>query len=126
MKRILIVNDEASLLEVCQIVLESVGYSVVLAHGGNNGIVQAKRLRPDLMIIDWVMPDMTGGEVVRRLKTDPSTIDIPVLMMSALDEVKTESFILGAAGFIVKPFDGNHLVREVEMILRRYEKSSAA
>ena len=126
MKQILLINDEPELLEICQIILESAGYGIHTALGGGNGIREAMRLKPDLILLDWVMPDMTGGDAMKLLKADATTADIPVLMMSAIPEVRIEARVLVAEGFLGKPFNLEKLQSEIEKILASSDQKRAA
>lgn len=126
MKRVHIIDDEESLLEICGIVLDAAGYVIIVSHGAHNGLRDLKRSKPDLILLDWVMPDMNGGKVVKKIKADSETAAIPVLMMSALPEIQAEAHILGTEGFIQKPFSAEQLVREIGTIIECHKKKLAA
>ena len=126
MKKILVIDDEAGLVEVCKLVLELEGYLVSVAYGGMNGVAEAKRTQPDLIFLDWVMPDINGGEVFKQLHADPSTNSIPVVFMSALAEVKYEGRILGANNFLPKPFNVEKLLKLVSTTLAQKKPRHAA
>jgi CheY-like chemotaxis protein len=83
-KTILIVDDEPDVLKVLQARLKANGYQVLTAGGGQEGLKAAKRDRPDLLILDLMMPDMEGGEVAQRLLEDENTKSIPVIFLTAL------------------------------------------
>jgi DNA-binding response OmpR family regulator len=126
MERILVVNDQMELIELFRLVLDSAGYEVRTAHGGVNGLVEAKDFHPELVIVDWVMPDINGDEVVRRLRGNPDTSSIAILLMSALPEARTEAHLLGVDGFLAKPFDYETLLSGVRNALSHSRARKAA
>lgn len=115
---ILIVDDLPSNIKILSEILGK-EYSVFFALNGLDGLDQVKKIRPDLILLDIVMPGISGLEVCRRLKEDPQTSDIPVIFITALDhpEEEQEGLKLGAADYISKPFNpdivqlrvGNHI-----------------
>jgi DNA-binding response OmpR family regulator len=113
MTRVLVVNDDVDLLMMCQIVLESAWFNVEVALEGNEveGIV--KRFAPDVIVLDWVLDGITGGDVLTQLDASLSRRP-PVLVISALDRVATLSKILGAEGFLRKPFTAEELIDAVQ------------
>jgi DNA-binding response OmpR family regulator len=117
MKNILVIDDEPSLAEICELILMREGYSVTTANCGIDGINEAKKQIPDLIFLDWVMPDINGDEVFKRLRADSTTQSIPVVLMSALPEAKSESLILGAKSFLPKPFNADKLINLARSIL---------
>jgi DNA-binding response OmpR family regulator len=117
MARILMVNDERDLLELSQSALCEVGHEVEIVTGGNLGVERARHGRLDLIIVDWVMPDLDGGTVLARLKGHPVTRDIPVLAISALPDGAVRAKLAGADHFLPKPFDIDELVNGVNCAL---------
>ncbi|HEX3694958.1 MAG TPA: response regulator [Polyangia bacterium] len=117
MARILIVNDELDLLELCQLTLCEAGYDAEITTGGRKAVERARRGDLDLIVVDWVMPDMDGNAVLARLKGGPETRDIPVLAMSALRDGKTRAHLAGADSFLAKPFGPDDLVNAVAQTL---------
>ena len=121
-KTILIVDDEADILEMLQYNLEKEGYAVLTARHGKSALEQSRH-KPDLVLLDVMMPEMDGWEVCRRLKQDPNTASIPVLFLTAkgaeMDEVV--GLELGAEDYIVKPISMRKLLARVRAVLRRYE-----
>ena len=121
-KAILIVDDEADILEMLQYNLEKEGYTVLTARNGKSALEQVKH-KPDLILLDVMMPEMDGWEVCRRLKQDPKTAAIPVLFLTArgteVDEVI--GLELGAEDYIVKPISMRKLLARVRAVLRRHE-----
>lgn len=110
-KKILIADDEEDIKIVVQLYLESKGYEIVTAFDGLDAVDKAKSEMPDLILLDIMMPIIDGFEVCRRLKADPATAHIPVVMLSAASqtESKKRGLSAGAADYIVKPFEPEHL-----------------
>jgi DNA-binding response OmpR family regulator len=119
MARILMVNDEIDLLTLCQSLLSDLGHDVAILTSGNEALEQARRGHPDLIIVDWVMPDTDGSSVLARLKGHPATKDTPVLAISALPDGATRAELAGADRFLAKPFDVDELVGAVNHVLHR-------
>ncbi len=122
-KKILIIDDEVQFAKVVAARLESNGYEISIAHDGKDGITKARIDRPDLIIIDILMPNMNGGDAVRLLKADPRTTNIPIIFLTAiLDSNKNDSGqrINVDNKFypaIAKPFDAEKLLEKVEELL---------
>ncbi len=118
--KILIVDDEKNLLLVLQTLLTNHGYSVFTASRGKDALIMAKSKRPDLIILDVMLPDMHGPKVAEELKEDISTKDIPILFLTALltkkEEGKKKKFA-GSHVVIAKPFDTDRLLNEIEKLL---------
>ena len=116
-KKILIVDDEPDVLLVLGKRLASSGYDVVKAASGQAGLIKAKAERPDLIIMDMMMPGMSGEEVAQELKTDRETGSIPILFLTALftkrDET-TKGHAVGGQTFFAKPYDPEELLAEVK------------
>ena len=120
-KTILIIDDDGDIREFLGELLETEGYQTHTAASGRTGIDLAKQVRPDLVLLDIMMPEMDGYEVCERLKADPDVRDIPVVMVTVKNDIADiiRSVVLGATGFIVKPFDSENFLQMVEMILTR-------
>jgi len=106
-KHIVVVEDDANLLQILTKLLKKEGYLVTSAADGQAGLVAAMRDRPDLLILDVNLPVMDGFEVCERLKQDPTTKSIPVIIMTAAydtPESAKKGLALGAAEYIIKPF----------------------
>jgi len=125
-KRILVVDDEKDLLELIVYQLQRNGYDVLTAANGNDALAVAKRELPDLLILDLMLPGMDGTEVARRLKADPKTASLPIVMLTAKSE-ETDVVVgltLGADDYVTKPFSMKILLARVTTILRRGEASA--
>ena len=115
-KKVLVADDEQAITELVAFALEMEGYLVIQAADGSEALRLAKEEHPDLAMVDVMMPGLDGREVSRRIKSDPSTSDIPVLLFSAAPNPDLSQ--AKADGFMPKPFDVTHLVD----IVRRYIK----
>ena len=124
---ILAVDDEAHILELLSFNLEASGYRVVTAATGEDALVVCAHERPAMVLLDIMLPGIDGMEVCRRLKSAPTTADIPIIMLTAKgDEVdKILGLELGADDYMIKPFDSKELVARAKAVLRRYKKSEA-
>jgi DNA-binding response OmpR family regulator len=118
MVRILLVNDESDLVSICEMVLEEAGYEVDALTDGRSAVELARRARPDLVILDWLMKDTKGEDVLRQLRTDSVTARIPVLMVSAIHDGDITARTYGTEGFLKKPFTAEALLTAVQRVLR--------
>ncbi|MDI6703757.1 MAG: response regulator [bacterium] len=114
-KRILIVDDEPSVVEVIKDALTKKGYMVVSAYDGEEAVILAKRNRPALILLDLIMPKMSGFKVIRELKRDKETNAIPIIALTArdLEEDKALALKLGASEYLTKPFSQDVLVEKI-------------
>lgn len=119
--RILIVEDETDLAELVAFNLRGAGHDVSVAHDGNTALAEIQRSQPDLLVLDVMLPDLSGIEVCRRLRRNPQTVRLPVIMLTARsDEVdRVVGFEVGADDYVPKPFSPRELVLRVDAILRR-------
>jgi signal transduction histidine kinase len=124
--RVLIADDDPTMRDALRAVLAPEGYDLVLAGSGPQALARAAELTPDLMLLDVMMPGMDGFEVCRRLRDDTLLSDVPVLMITALDDHRSrlQGIEAGADDFISKPFDDTELQARVRTILRlnRYRR----
>lgn len=120
-ERILVVDDEPDILDVVAYNLEQAGYRVTAARDGRTAIAEAERVRPDLVVLDIMLPDVSGMEVCRALRRSDKTKGVPILMLTArADEVdRVVGFEVGADDYVTKPFSPRELVLRVRAILRR-------
>jgi CheY-like chemotaxis protein len=116
LKRILIIDDEEDIREVAALALECAGdVEVTTASGGMSGLETAHALRPDLILLDWMMPELDGPATYRLLAADEVTRSIPVIFLTAKVQKADRNTLreLGALGIIAKPFDPIGLVKEI-------------
>ncbi len=121
MARVLVVEDEADLRDILEYNLTEAGHKVMLAGTAGDGLRMAREGRPDLVLLDLMLPDMAGTEVCRALKADPLTRATRVMMVTAKGEEidRVVGFELGADDYVVKPFSVRELLLRVQAILRR-------
>jgi two-component system phosphate regulon response regulator PhoB len=120
-KRILVVDDEPDILELTRMSLVRDGYEVETAATGDEALASLRRGRPDLVVLDLMLPDRPGTDVCRSIRTTPELADVPVIMLTARgDEVdRIVGFELGADDYVTKPFSPRELGLRVKAILRR-------
>jgi two-component system phosphate regulon response regulator PhoB len=119
MKSILLADDEENLRVLVHETLEGADYEIVEASDGEEAIEMARRRRPDLMVLDWMMPGKTGVEVSAALRREQSTRDIPIILLTAKnqqDDIVT-AFDSGVTSYLVKPFSPAELLDKVEELL---------
>jgi len=117
---ILLIDDESLVRNLFKIKLEMAEFEVETASDGFDGLEKARELKPDLILLDIVMPRLNGLEVLKEIKDDPQLREIPVVMLTNLDgsAYKKECSHMGAAGFIVKSIGTpNYVLKEVRKIL---------
>ena len=119
--RVLIVEDEAPLAELLRYNLEAEGFSVAHAESGEEAEIMVAEERPDLVLLDWMLPQVSGIELCRRLRTKPETRTIPIVMLTARGEEgdRIRGLSTGADDYVVKPFSLPELMARVKAILRR-------
>jgi len=121
MASILIVDDDADIRELVAFKLSRAGFIVRCEADGESGLAAADEMRPDLVLLDWMMPRLTGLEVCRRLRESAATAEIPVILLTAkAQEADVErGFAAGADDYIRKPFSNRELLSRVEALLGR-------
>ncbi len=122
-KKILVVDDEKKITEIVSAYLERDNFSVITAYDGKAALEAVKKYTPDLIILDLMLPEISGWEVCQTLRKDSN---IPIIMLTARDETtdKIVGLELGADDYVTKPFDAKELVSRVKAVLRRYEGTS--
>ena len=122
-KKILIVDDEEINLDFFEVMLSKLGFTVEKAGNGVEALEKLKRFFPALILLDNIMPQMSGWELTRILKSDPRYKEIPIIMFSALDDVKDkiEGFELGIDDYITKPFNFSEVLARMRVALRNRE-----
>jgi two-component system, OmpR family, alkaline phosphatase synthesis response regulator PhoP len=117
-KKILVIDDEPKIVEICQDYLVKAGYDVSHAYDGRTGLAMAHRIQPDLIVLDLMLPEMDGLEVCRELRRESG---VPIIMLTARVEEsdKLIGLELGADDYMTKPFSPRELVARVRTVLRR-------
>lgn len=118
-KVLLIIDDEEDLTTMLSFRLKNMGFDTIIANSGDSGIELAKNNKPDLILLDLMMPEVNGFEVSKRLKLNSVTKSIPIVVLSALGDKNTKESIsqIGAAGFIEKPFEPELLISKINEAL---------
>jgi len=120
---ILVVDDEPGVVEIAQVNLEPEGYTVLGASDGLEGLAKIRSAKPDLVLLDIMMPQMDGWEMLRRMEADPEMAGIPVIMLTA--KTQNEDILRGLEGgaveYITKPFYPENLVASVRIILEAFD-----
>jgi two-component system phosphate regulon response regulator PhoB len=118
---ILVVEDEDALATLLQYNLEKEGYAVVLAQDGDEALVAVDEKLPDLIVLDWMLPKVSGIEVCRRLRQRPETRNVPIIMLTARGEEsdRIRGLDTGADDYVVKPVSMSELAARVRAVLRR-------
>jgi two-component system OmpR family response regulator len=119
-KKILVVDDERKIVEIVKAYLEKDGFKVIAAFDGRSALEQYRRSSPNLVILDLMLPEVSGWDVCRKIRQQS---DVPVIMLTARDETtdKIVGLELGADDYVTKPFDPKELVTRVKAVLRRSE-----
>lgn len=124
MKKILLVDDDVEFCEAAKLLLDSEGYEVILAYDGKEGLEKARAEKPNLVILDVMMPEMNGYDVCVVVKADPELKKIPVVLLTAVDQAlfkttytKVMGLMTEADDYIAKPVEPVELVKRVEDLL---------
>jgi len=122
-EKILVVDDEKDLVKLLEYNLEEAGFKVSCAYNGQEALNKANKVRPDLIVLDLMLPDISGTEVCRRIRQNEQLKHTPVLMLTAKDtEIdRVVGFEVGADDYVTKPFSVRELVLRVKAILRRLD-----
>jgi two-component system, OmpR family, phosphate regulon response regulator PhoB len=119
MKKVLIIDDEKNIVEMLGFRLENAGYGVSAAHTGEEGVVKATADLPDLILLDLMMPGLTGMEVAKLLQEDADTKDIPIILFTAISGPKLAEVqgVIEPVACIQKPFNPEDLMRQIHQVL---------
>lgn len=122
---ILVVEDEKSISTLIQYNLEKEGFKVHTSETGEEGFEQIKKNLPDLVLLDWMLPDLSGIDICKQIKKDPKLKSIPVIMLTAKSEEadKIRGFETGADDYVTKPFSTKELILRVHALLKRVKPS---
>ncbi len=123
-KRVVCIEDEPEMIDLVRLILGRKGFQVIGANGGIEGLETVRRVKPDLVLLDLMMPDMDGWEVYQQVKADPALRDIPVVVVTA--KAQSIDKVLGlhiakVDDYITKPFGPQELLESVEKILGAVE-----
>ena len=117
-KKILVVDDENGIVSTLKMSLESDNYKVIEAYSGDGAIRKARSEFPDLILLDIMLPDMTGYEICNKLRKNPLTRSIPIIMLTGMGETgRIAGLELGANEYITKPFNLNKLKTKIRNVL---------
>lgn len=119
MKTILVVDDELSNAEVMSLILEEEGFRVFTAVNGRHGVERVRELSPALVLLDFMMPVMDGGQMGRALREQATTKHLPIVMTSSLEEDAVREYFDGYDAFLRKPFSVDALLAVIHRLLRR-------
>lgn len=122
-KHVLIVEDEAAIREMIGFAMRRSGYELTEAANGQQAQLQVAEKVPDVILMDWMLPDVSGVELVRRLKREELTRDIPIIMLTARsgEDDKVYGLDSGADDYVTKPFSPKELLARIRAVLRRHE-----
>jgi DNA-binding response OmpR family regulator len=118
-KKILLVDDSEMILQMEQMILQQDRYEVVMARDGQEGVKKALKLKPDLILMDVIMPKLDGFEAVKRLREHPDTRRVPIIMVTSKAEAESmeTGYECGCSDYIIKPIDSTELVAKVQNLL---------
>lgn len=118
---VLIVEDEPPLVELLSYNLEKEGFRISIARDGDEALLAVEERRPDLVLLDWMLPYVSGIEICRRIRRNPETRDLPIILLTARGEEddRVRGLEAGADDYVVKPFSPSELIARVRAVLRR-------
>jgi two-component system phosphate regulon response regulator PhoB len=125
--KILVVEDDANLVELIRYNLEQEDFAVVSTEDGEEALVLADEEKPDLVLLDWMIVNLSGIEVCRRMRREPATANLPIIMLTARTEEadRIRGLEIGADDYITKPFSPRELVARIRAVLRRLRPALA-
>ncbi len=120
-KKILLVEDEEAIREMVEMILQQAGFDVSAASSAEQAQTVLADILPDLVLLDWMLPGVSGMELARRLKKDPDLKSLPIIMLTARgeEEDKVRGLELGADDYVTKPFSPKELIARIKAVLRR-------
>lgn len=120
--KVLVIDDEIHIVELLKFNLETSNYEVHYSYDGFDGFIKAKEIKPDLILLDWMLPNISGIDVLRKIRSDEGLRNIPVIMLTAknMENDKVEGLEIGADDYITKPFSIKELLARISSVLRRY------
>ena len=120
--KVLVIDDEKHIVELLKFNLETIDYEVHSSYDGFDGFIKAKEINPDLILLDWMLPNISGIELLKKIRSDKDLKNIPVIMLTAknIENDKVEGLDAGADDYITKPFSIKELLARSNSVLRRY------
>ena len=127
-KTILLVDDDPEIVKTVRHYLQQEGYTVLVAYTGLDALVIVRDQAPDCIVLDVLLPDLVGWDIIQRIRTDPRTAEIPIIMLTArvADAEKVLGLELGADDYVTKPFNPRELLARIRARLRRSQTSRRA
>ena len=119
--KIFIIEDESSIIKLIEHNLKKNGFIVSLSVNGNDGLKELKKFQPDLLLLDWMLPDLSGIEICKNIRKDNSLKHLPIIMLTAKGEVedKIRGLDSGVDDYLTKPFSFNELMARIKAVIRR-------
>ena len=119
--KIFIIEDEPSIIQLVQHNLEKEGFIVSSSINGNNGLKELKKFEPNLLLLDWMLPDLSGVEICKNIRKDIKLKSLPIIMLTAKgeEEDKIKGLDSGVDDYLTKPFSFNELLARIKAVLRR-------
>ena len=126
--KIFIIEDETSIIQVVQHNLEKEGFVVSSSTNGNDGLKELKKFEPNLLLLDWMLPDLSGIDVCKSLRRDKNFKNLPIIMLTAKgeEEDKVKGLESGVDDYITKPFGFNELMARIKALLRRSDPKTVS
>ena len=126
--KIIIIEDETSIIQLVQHNLEKEGFVVSSSTNGNDGLKELKKFEPNLLLLDWMLPDLSGIDVCKSLRRDKNYKNLPIIMLTAKgeEEDKVKGLESGVDDYITKPFGFNELMARIKALLRRSDPKTVS
>ena len=126
--KIFIIEDESSIIQLVQHNLEKEGFIVSSSTNGNDGLKELKKFEPNLLLLDWMLPDLSGIDICKNIRKDSSFKDLPIIMLTAKgeEEDKIKGLDSGVDDYLTKPFSFNELMARIKAILRRSDPKTVS
>ena len=126
--KIFIIEDETSIIQLVQHNLEKEGFVVSSSTNGNDGLKELKKFEPNLLLLDWMLPDLSGIDVCKSLRRDKNFKNLPIIMLTAKgeEEDKVKGLESGVDDYITKPFGFNELMARIKALLRRSDPKTVS
>ena len=126
--KIFIIEDEPSIIQLIQFNLEKEGFIVSSSSNGNDGLKELKKFEPNLLLLDWMLPDLSGIDISKNIRKDNSFKDLPIIMLTAKgeEEDKIKGLDSGVDDYLTKPFSFNELMARIKAVLRRTNPTSVS